>query len=312
MMIRSAVFVIALALFIGRSAHAEPEQLPATEIGAESRRLLQESEATTNNILSTPSDGAPQSSASRQVWQEVGPSPATGPPAPSDVVPGTMAADIAGAPACPPSPHGSPRWEIDFAYVPTTIDFNSNDMGKAYRLDLAHEDDGGYGRRARLWVFHQQFNRWIDLNAATLSYDLYRRVQFERGEITYGWGPMALYDTSGHNSHFFAAGASIFAEGFYPLLRSERTDLGPVGSARLAALIGVGDYDGSVEFGTNTLPIIDEYSWGLELRHRFGGHQDKLFFVDVTRDLQNWGSPEIPYVTGTSFQGTAIKLGWIW
>ena len=62
----------------------------------------------------------------------------------------------------------------------------------------------------------------------------------------------------------------------------------------------------------NTLPIIDEYSWGLELRHRFGQHQDKYFFVDVTRDLQNWGSPEIPYVSGASFQGTAIKLGWIW
>ena len=222
-----------------------------------------------------------------------------------------MAADLANDPACPPSPHGTPRWEIDLAYVPTTIDYNDNHMGDAFRLNLAHEDGDGFGRRGRLWVFHQDFNRWFDLTATTFSYDLYRRVHSTRRDNV-RLGPIALYDTSGHNSHFFAAGASIFAEGLYPLLRSEHTELGPVGSARLAAMVGVGDNDGSLEFGTDTLPIIDEYSWGLELRHRFGQHQDKYFFVDVTRDLQDWGSPEIPYVAGTSFQGTAIKLGWIW
>ena len=249
-----------------------------TEIGAESRRLLQESESTTPNVFPATPDGAPQSSGSRQVWQEVGPSTANGPPAPTDVVPGTMAADLANDPACPPSPHGTPRWEIDLAYVPTTIDYNDNHMGDAFRLNLAHEDGDGYGRRGRLWVFHQDFNRWFDLTATTFSYDLYRRVRFERGEITYGWGPMALYDTTGHDSHFFAAGASIFAEGFYPLLRYQRTEFGPVGSARLAAMIGVGDDDGSLEFGTDTLPIIDEYSWGLELRHRFG---DKMTCINI-------------------------------
>jgi hypothetical protein len=311
-MIRSVVFVIALALFVARCALAEPEQRPTTDIGAESRRLLQESESTTANVFSTLPDGAPQSSASHQVWQEVGPSPATGPAAPSEVVPGTMAADIGNAPACPPSQFGAPRWEVDFAYIPTTIDFNNRDMGDAYRLDLAHEDEAGYGRRARLWVLHQDFNRWLDLTAATFSYDFYRRVQFERGEITYGWAPIALYDSGGHDSHFYAAGASIFAEGFYPLLHSQHTEFGPVGSARLAAMIGLSDFEGSLQFGTDTLPIVDEYSWGLELRHRFGQHQDKYFFVDVTRDLQDWGAPEIPYVAGTSFQGTAIKLGWIW
>jgi hypothetical protein len=311
-MIRSMLFVIALAPFVARCAHAEPERLPMTEIGVESRRLLQESEPTTANVLSASPDGAPQSAGSRQVWQEVGPSPATGPPAPTEVVLGTMAADLANAPGCPPSQFGAPRWEIDFAYVPTTIDFNNHDMGDAFRLDLAHEDEGGYGRRARLWMYHQDFNRWLDLTAATFSYDFYRRVQFERGEIAYGWGPIALYDSGGHDSHFFAAGASIFAEGFYPLLRYERTEFGPVGSARLAGMIGARDDDGSLQFGTDTLPIVDEYSWGLELRHRFGQHQDKYFFVDVTRDLQDWARPEIPYVAGTSFQGTAIKLGWIW
>jgi hypothetical protein len=311
-MIRSVLFVIALALFAARCAHAEPEQLPTTEIGAESRRLLQQSEPTTANVFSTAPDGAPQSAASHQVWQEVGPTAAASPTTPPEVVPGTMANDLANAPACPPSQFGAPRWEVDFAYIPTTIDFNNHDMGKAYRLDLAYEDEAGYGRRGRFWLYQQDFSPWLDLTATTFSYDLYRRVRFERGEIAYGWGPIALYDTGGHDSHFFAAGASIFAEGFYPLLRNQRTECGPVGSGRLAAMIGLSDFEGSLQFGTDTLPIVEEYSWGLELRHRFGEHQDKYFFVDVTRDLQDWGAPEIPYVAGTSFQGTAIKLGWIW
>jgi hypothetical protein len=311
-MLRSVLFAIALAPFIARCALAAPEQLSTTEIGAESRSLLQKSESATANGFSTLPDGAPQSAGSPQAWQEVGPSTAAGSPASTEAVPGTMAGDLANAPGGPSPQFGAPRWEIDFAYAPTTIDFNHHDMGDAYRLDLAHEDEAGYGRRGRFWLFQQDFGRWFDLTAMTFSYDIYRRVQFERGEVTYGWGPIALYDTAGHNSHFFAAGASIFAEGFYPLLGSQHTEFGPVGSARLSAMIGAGDDDGSLQFGTDTLPIVDEYSWGLELRHRFGQHGDKYFFVDVTRDLQDWGAPEIPYVAGTSFQGTAIKLGWIW
>src|SRR5690242_2353715 len=220
-MIRSLLFVIALSLFIARCAVAQPEPLPMTEIGAESRRLLQESESTTPSVYPATPNGAPQNSATHQVWQEVGPTPVTGPPTPTEAVPGTMAADLANDAACPPLPRGTPRWQIDFAYVPTTIDFNNDRMGDAFRLDLAHEEADGYGRRGRLWYFNQDFNRWYELTATTFSYDLFRRVQFERGEITYGWGPMALYDSWAHDSHFFAAGASIFAEGFYPLLRSE-------------------------------------------------------------------------------------------
>jgi hypothetical protein len=162
------LFVIPLALFISRRALAEPEQLPMTEIGAESRRLLQESESTAPSIFPATPDGAPQSAASRQVWQEDGPSHATAPPAPTEVVPGTMAAELGNGPTCPPPPLGAPRWEIDFAYVPTTIDFNDNDMGDAFRLNLAHEDGDGYGRRGRLWLFQQDF-RFFDLTATTFS-----------------------------------------------------------------------------------------------------------------------------------------------
>src|SRR6478672_6032865 len=62
--IRSALFVITLALFIPRCALAEPEQLPMTEIGAESRRLLQESESRTPSVFPASPDGVPQTSGS--------------------------------------------------------------------------------------------------------------------------------------------------------------------------------------------------------------------------------------------------------
>jgi len=72
------------------------------------------------------------------------------------------------------------------------------------------------------------------------------------------------------------------------------------------------EHDGSIEFGQGTIPVIEEFTWGLELRHRFGTHQNKYFYVDVERDLQEWGSWGVPYVSFTSFQGTAVHLGFGW
>ena len=111
--------------------------------------------------------------------------------------------------------------------------------------------------------------------------------------------------------HFWGGGVGAVIDGFYPLLRYQWTDFGPVAYGRVAALVGFWDdhWDG---FGQDSFTIIDEFAWGLEWRHRFGIHRDKTLFVDVKRELQNWGDPSLPFVSGLDIQGTAINLGVSW
>jgi len=287
-MMRAVLLVIALLLFAGRSVRAQPEELPITDQRLKSNGLMPESDPSAANGFPVTTDGAP--------------------------VP--MGTDITSDPDWDQLPRGSRRWNIDLAYVPTTIFNDTRDVGQAIRLNLGREEQDGFGQRGRLWLFQQDVGR-EDLSATTFTYDFYRRMQFQSGELKFGWGPMAGYLANNSwrhrfDQHFYGVGAGVVAEGFYPLLRYERTDIGPIGYGRLATLVGVWDNSGSLEFGTGSIAIIDEFAWGLELRHRFGRHQDKTFYVDVTRELQNWGSPYLPYVAGTSFQGTAINFGFAW
>jgi hypothetical protein len=282
-MIRVTLLAIATMLVVRSHVRANPEELPPVDSNWTLNQSLLEKDEPAANGIPTPTDGGQPS-----LNSEITPCPDVGPPA---------------------------RWDVDFAYVPTTIFFDNDEMGNAYRLNIAREEPDGCGRRARFWLFQDHIFS-ADLVSTLFTYDFYRQVRFERGEVKYGWAIEAAYDhqvVSHHFDHnFFGAGPGIFLEGFYPLVRDEKTQIGPVGSGRLATLIGVEDNDGSIEFGQGTIPLIEEFTWGLELRRRFGAHGDKTFYVDVTRDLQNWGQWDVPLITYTSFQGTAVHLGFAW
>jgi hypothetical protein len=240
-------------------------------------------------------------------------------PPPTDDQPQPPGTELMGGPDWDQLPQRASRWNIDFAYVPTTIFGDNKHMGEAFRLNVAHEDPDGYGRRARLWLFEQDhfFYRDDDLYATTFAYDFYRRLPIERGDVKVGLSPMlGILDTTTwrhrYDQQFYGLGLDAFAEGFYPLWRFERTDIGPVGYGRLGFLAGVWDQRGSLRVGRDSIAIVDEFAWGLELRHRFGPHQNKYYYINVMREIQDWGSPGLPYVAGLDFQGTAINFGLEW
>ena len=113
-------------------------------------------------------------------------------PTPADGASAPIGAEFTDGPDWDQEPHGSRCWKFDLAYIPTTLFHDNDDMGDAVRFQLARESPDGSGHRARLWWFQQDIGPG-NISAATFTYDFTRRVQFERGELTFGWGPMAAY-----------------------------------------------------------------------------------------------------------------------
>jgi hypothetical protein len=211
---------------------------------------------------------------------------------------------------CPPS-----QWKADVGYVPTTLFHNNDHMHTAVRLDVEHDDPSGLGRSAHLWLFHQGFGR-DDVSFATFHYDFDKQVRIGQGELLLGAGLAAAYvneDFGRDDSQFFGAGGSISGSGFYPLLCSERTTLGGVGRARIALLGGFFHDRHGLSVDRDSLLLIDEFAWGLELRHQYGQQPGDYWFIDVEREIQNWGGAiQLPYIAGTTFQGLALNFGVAW
>lgn len=228
-----------------------------------------------------------------------------------DVQPNIPSAEAIGDPEWSPSPYQSSLWKVDIGYIPTTVSWD-DDFNTALRLSVAREDSMGFGRDAQLWVFNEGI-----LSAQTFYYDFYKRLRIEKGQLDLGGGFAAghlRYDWhSWDDDQFFGGGGSIFGRGYYPLLSSEKTSLGAIGRARLALLAGVWDDGGKFTVDRNSLALIDEFAWGLEFRRRFGRGQNKYWYIDVERELQDWGALlHFPYPAGLDFQGTAINFGLAW
>src|SRR5262245_3665189 len=66
-----------------------------------------------------------------------------------------LSAELMNTPDWDQVPQATDRWRVDFAYIPTTIYWDNDDMGDAVRLNVAREEPDGYGRRGRLWFFNQ-------------------------------------------------------------------------------------------------------------------------------------------------------------
>jgi hypothetical protein len=110
-----------------------------------------------------------------------------------------------------------------------------------------------------------------------------------------------------HRERYTGVGASVAAEGFYPVWRFKTSDIGVVGHARFAL---VTSWDDEV-FHDYTV-MIDELGWGLELRRRFGACEDNYWFVDVVREVQHWTSMSDPFAADEIFQGVAFNFGAAW
>jgi hypothetical protein len=226
-----------------------------------------------------------------------------------------------------PAPFAS-AWKFSVAFIPTSLEWSEN-FGQALRFDLGHENADGFGKRVQFWTFSQEsagqlspgfrsYSMPLDISASTLYLDVYKTVGVKIGNFSAGGGLAggqmeisARHD--GRDSEFFGGGFDAFAEGFYPVLRYGRTDLGAMGRGRLALMGGWWDESRlHTNHDEDWLTLIDELAWGIELRHRFGRHSETYWFADVARDLQDWGTPRLPYSADRSFQGTALNFGLVW
>lgn len=241
-------------------------------------------------------------------------------PAPVDQEPWTPITDAAEEPAWCASPYERSEWKVGLDFIPTETPWD-RDWALALRLNVDRVDPSGAGRRGQLWFFNQDPDRWSGashLTASTFYYDYYKRLFIEKGEFALGGGFATGYahinGTSGRDPSFFGGGGSIFGEGFYPLLRYAKTDIGMTWHGRLGLLLGnwFDDHVPIHDFDESWFTIVEELTWGLELRRRFGQHQQKYWSLSVSRDLQLWSSPSFPYSAGADFQGTAVKFGIAW
>ena len=90
-------------------------------------------------------------------------------------------------------------------------------------------------------------------------------------------------------------------------LRFEKTEFGVTGRARLALLGPLED-----NFEDSQAVLVDELGVGLELRRRFGKHDDKLWFVRLGREYQHWTDLDVPLAVDQSVEGTSLTIGFAW
>jgi len=167
------------------------------------------------------------------------------------------------------------------------------------------------GTRAQIWTFNDE-SGFLDVSASTLYWDFYKRLVGGDGELAIGGGLAGTHlqienQWVGRDSEFTGGGISLFAEGFYPLLRFPDTDVGVIGHARMAFVTPIED-----DMSYDTVTMNDELRWGIELRRRFGYKQKKFWYVNVVREMQHWGSAQSLFERDQTFLGTAINFGLAW
>lgn len=227
------------------------------------------------------------------------------------------------------SPYANSAWRVEFDLIPTVSHVAEPAFGDwsdngtvALRLSLGYEGDDGFGTRLAFWGMGQEASTLVgdvELDASTFYWDFYKRFFIQDAELTLGGGLAGahlLYDVKAHfvDAEARAGGLSIFGEGFYPLWKFERTDIGSVGRARLALLSGQWRDHGTpfVNDADNDMMTIFELGWGLELRHRFGRQQEKYWYIDLVPELQRWESSTLADVCEPGFDGTNIRFGLAW
>ncbi len=217
-----------------------------------------------------------------------------------------------------------PLYSARFAIDVTLADFELDDGTASYwtteptavtRSEFALENQDGFGVRAQLWSLEKEFeldDGSLETRVSTFYLDGYRRFVGEHGELLIGGGlavgSLKIDSPFVNTVHRFnGVGASLAGEGFYPLLRFEKTEFGVTGRARLALLGPLED-----NFEDSQAVLVDELGVGLELRRRFGKHEDKLWFVRLGREYQHWTDAEVPLAVDQSVEGTSLTVGFAW
>ena len=152
------------------------------------------------------------------------------------------------------SPYRNSAWRVGIDFIPTVSDvsdtafgeWDDNGGGLALRLSLGYEGDDGFGTRLQFWDFGQEADTntfvadQVDLTASTFYWDFYKRFFIQDAELVFGGGLAGgRFEYELKPSHekmeFSGGGLSMFAEGFSPFWRFEKTDIGSIGRARLAS-----------------------------------------------------------------------------
>lgn len=237
--------------------------------------------------------------------------------------------DPLGEPPWCESPYRNSAWRIELSIISTVSDVSDQAFGDwddngglALRLGLGYEDCEGYGMRLLFWGFGQEADTPVtdvDLGASTFYWDFYKRFFIEDAELVFGGGLAGSsleYDLDAFNDHanYSGGGISVFGEGFYPFMRFQKTDIGSIARLRLALLSGRWRDHGTpfINDTDHDVMSIIELAWGLEIRRRFGQHQDKYWYFDIVPEFQRWESNSLPDAFDPGFQGTNFTFGLAW
>jgi hypothetical protein len=106
---------------------------------------------------------------------------------------------------------------------------------------------------------------------------------------------------------FNGLGGSLAAEGFYPFLRFDKTDIGVTGRGRLSVLGPLED-----NLADSQAMLVDELGIGLDLRCRFGKHEEKMWLLRVGRDYQFWSDVSAPFSIDQRIEATSFTVGFAW
>lgn len=222
-------------------------------------------------------------------------------------------------------------WTAAIELIPSITRVTDGQFGRwtddgtlAARLILGYEDPDGIGVRARFWALSQEVETSADdleLNMGRFDLDLYKRVFLDQGELVFGAGPssgsLEFELSDGTHSKFEGAGGSVFFDGYYPLLGTDKSQLGGVARGRYSILLGDWrDTTGGIivpRTDNDTLTIA-ELAWGLEYRRLCGRCQDHSWFLGVLAEYQHWQSDWMSSFAGTSLgvSGVNVYTGFNW
>jgi hypothetical protein len=124
---------------------------------------------------------------------------------------------------------------------------------------------------------------------------------------------LALGHLEVDSARFYGGGGSAVAEGFLPFLNGKRSALGAVGKGRVAALLG--DWDGhssDTRLDDDWALLVEEFSWGLEFRRRFGKEEGSYWYINLMREHRLWDDVDLSTSRDILIQSTVINFGTAW
>ncbi len=309
--------VVAVSLLTSRSLLAD--DAPMGEV--ETRFAALESELASDSQVRPAAYFLPPPQAPPNAYSEI-------------VLPAPVATDAQGPVLAEPWParpvRRSGRWLVGVDLIPTQFQFTDDrfgawpdDGGFAMRLAVGYERPSGVGLRGRLWAYGEDATPpAVDVTVAASSFTLeaYKRLKSREGELTLGAGvsgnALQFKMPDDTKSRFSGGGLTVFADGYLPLVRFERSEFGAVGRGRMSLASGKWEDNTGwlVQSTEHDTMNVFEAAFGLEFRRQFGRRLDKYWSISVTEEIQRWDSPWLGQYTHSAagFDGVNIDFGFMW